>query len=467
MILRITDGTTTIDLAGGTSSITLEEDYVPRPPEVSETEFTAESLYDGGELVAATRRNVAESVPVALVGSSRAALVTAINSIETLFEQARVRQERGVGARVYVEYRKADSGDVYRSEILQGTVEPAQDTAGEMWWAAGAARAFVAWKRRFYWEGPEAALTLTNSHGSGSGGITVYNHDDSGHDNYVAIAAGAVGGVIPAPAKLSITNSYNVASRLYNVYVGHNVWSNPATLTHILEGEAAAYAAGGADVASATCSGGYYKSVTWSGDSLTQANRWVLSTSLLNACAGGWFRLLGRFTYTDATVKLTPKITFPSGTPLTVVGEAPEVTLSNSYTLQDLGVLQIPPWLRGETDLYPVDLTLYGRRTGGGTFYLDFLQLTPLDGYRVLIPRGYGAAYGITLVDDGPAASVYTTGWGSSYKTGHYIPTGQPVMLFPGKAQRLYLLGTHSSGGSEIERTYTVSVSYRPRRLTL
>ena len=466
MILRITDGTTTIDLVGGTNSIYLAEDYVPSPPEVTETEFTAEALYDGGELVAATRRNVTESVPVTLVASSRTTIFSALNSIETLFEQALTRQTKGVGSRVYVEYRKADSGDTYRSEIMRGTVAPAQDTAEERWWAAGSVQAIVAWKRRPYWEGAEAALTLTNTHGSGSSGITVYNHDDSGQDNYVAIAAGAVAGGIPSPAKLSILNSYNVAARLFTVHIGHNVWSNPASLTHILEGENSDYSVGGSTVTSSSCSGGSYESVTWTGDTSVQAIRWALSTALLDACAGGWFRLLGRFQVTASGAKLTPKVTFPSGTPLTVVGEAQEVTLG-SGTLQDLGVLQLPPWLRGESSLYPVDLTIYARKTGGGTFGLDYIQLTPLDSYRVLTPRGYGAAYNVTLVDDGPTGSVYTTGWGSSYKTGHYIPTGGPVMLFPGRAQRLYFLGTNDSSGCEIDRTYTVSVSYRPRRLTL
>jgi hypothetical protein len=464
MILRITDGTTTVNLAGGVDGIYLTDDYVPRPPEVTESEFTAEAMRDGGELISATRRNVVESVRLTQAAANRAALVTAQHSIETLLTQAQLHQEKGVAAPVYVEYRKADSGDVYRSEILRGTFEPSQETAGEAWWEAASVQATLAWKRRFYWEGPESELSLTNGHGTGTGGVTVYSHDDSGHDNYVAIAGSAVEGVIPAAIRLEMENTYNVSSRAYNVYVGQNLWSNPTTMSHILEGQDVAY--GGSSVASSSCSGGYYRSVSWSGDNATYVLRWVLSTAMLNAYAGGWFRMLGRFTTSPTDVKITPKVTFPSGTPLTVVAEAPEATLS-SRRIQDLGVLQLPPWLRGETDLYPVDLTLYARKTGGGAFNLDFIQLTPLDGYRVLTPRGYGAAYGITLIDDGISGSVYTTGWGGTAKTGHYLSRGVPIMLWPGRDQRLYFLSTHDTGGSEIERTFSVRVYHRPRRLTL
>jgi hypothetical protein len=469
MILRLTDGTTTVNLTGGT--IYGGAEYVPRTPEVSETEFTAAALRDGGELLEATRRNVVESVPLVVTGADRSAIQTSVQSIEKLLEAATQRQRRGVGDRVFVEYRKADSGDVYRSEILTGRVEVGAETAGEVWFEAGAIAVMVAWKRRFYWEGPESELSLSNSHGTGTGGVTVYNHYDSTNDNFVDLSGGDVDGVIPAACRIEIENTDNVTARLDDVIIGHNIFSNPSSLDHILEGEDAAYAAGGGSGSPATpdtsaYSDGQYISATWTGDNLTQALRWTLSTTLLNACAGGWFRLWARVVFASSDTKLTPRITFPSGTPLTVVSEAPEVTLG-SIDLQDLGVLQIPPWLRGESDLYPVDLTLYGRRTGGATVNIDFIQLTPLDGYRVLYPRGYGAAYGITVIDDGIANSLYTTGWGSSYKTGHYLARGNPIMLWPGKDQRIYFMMTNTTGGAEVHRSADIRIYYRPRRLTL
>jgi hypothetical protein len=293
----------------------------------------------------------------------------------------------------------------------------------------------------------------------------VNNCNDATRDNWIDINGEDVEGVIPAACRIEIENTYNNIRRLYNLYIGHNVWSNPASMSSILEGENAD--AGGSSVVAATCSGGYYQSVTSVGETQALALRWELSTAMLNAFAGGWFRLLGRIISTSTNTKLQAKVTFPSGTPLTPVAEAAEVTLGSNY-IQDLGVLQLPPWLRGETGLYPVDLALYARREGGGgSFGLDFIQLTPLDSYRVLSPRGYGAAYGVTVVDDGIINSLYTTGWDISYKTGHYMHRGNPIMLWPARDQRLYILGTSDVGGSEVERTYSVRVYYRPRRLTL
>ncbi|MFP4344257.1 MAG: hypothetical protein ACLFU8_06165 [Anaerolineales bacterium] len=472
MILRITDGTTTVNLTGGSDGIYGGAEYVPRTPDVSEMEFTAEALRDGGELIQATRRNVVESLLLVLTGASRSALESTLHDLERLLEGAARYQERKVGARVYVEYRKADSGDVYRSEILRGSVQPSEETAGEAYFAAGAIQVTVAWKRRFYWEGPESELSLTNAHGSGVSGITVYNHYDSGNENFVAIDGDDVDGVLPAGCRLVIMNTYNDTSRLGDVIIAHNIFSYPTTLDHVLEGEDADYVAGGASAAPAspdvsTYSAGQYQPVSWTGDTLTQAIRWQLSAALLSACAGGWFRLWGRFTTSPSGTKITPRITFPSGTPLTVVAEAAEVTLG-SGTLQDLGVLQIPPWLPAETDLQQVDLTLYARETGGGSFNLDFLQLTPLDGYRYLYPRGYGSSYERQIVDDSIHNVLYTENYPSGgVKTGHYLGRGNRILLWPGRDQRLYFLATNWTGGAEVLRTLGIRVYYRPRRLTL
>ncbi len=238
-------------------------------------------------------------------------------------------------------------------------------------------------------------------------------------------------------------------------------------MEHILEGEGADYVNGGASALPATpdtgtYSGGQYQPVSWTGDTLTRAIAWELDTTMLSAYAGGWFRIWARFTSSPSGVRITPRSRFL----LTTVAEAQEVLLTSS-TLQDLGVLQLPPWLRGETGLYPIELALYARRTGGGSFNLDFLQLTPLDSYRLLLPRGYGTPYQTTVQDDGMANALYVTQSGGLYKTGHYLSQGLPIRLYPGQDQRIYFLQTNSSGGAEVARTLSVRTYYRPRRLTL
>lgn len=462
-LLRLEKGGSTLDLVGDTNIIAM--DYTPQAPELSVAEYT-DNLRDGGEVTGITRRNVTETCEILLNASTAGDLSDVqeyINQIENWIRSAEEKQRRRAGDPVYVEFTPHDSTGLWRSEILAGSVEI--NEIYPRWLARTHVQIIIYWTRRFYWEGAEAELSLTNGNGTGTGGIIVNNCNDATRDNWIDINGVDVEGVIPAACRIEIENTYNNIRRLYNLYIGHNVWSNPASMSSILEGENAD--AGGSSVVAATCSGGYYQSVTSVGETQALALRWELSTAMLNAFAGGWFRLLGRIISTSTNTKLQAKVTFPSGTPLTPVAEAAEVTLGSNY-IQDLGVLQLPPWLRGETGLYPVDLTLYARREGGsGSFSLDFIQLTPLDSYRVLTPRGYGAAYGVTVVDDGIMNSLYTTGWDISYKTGHYMYRGEPIMLWPARDQRLYILGTSDVGSSAVERTYSVRVYYRPRRLTL
>jgi hypothetical protein len=466
MILRLTDGTTTVNLTGG--AISLAEPYMPAAPDVSTVEFVAESQEDGGELFEITRRNVTESALVTVTGATVSTVQGLVNGIEELFKQAEEHQRRGVGSRVWVEYRPGSSGDTYRSEILYGKVEPVGETGRAANWADVAIQARVIWRRRFYWEGSLTELALTNGGGSGTGGRTIYNHDDggTGHDNYVAIDGDDVEGVLPAPIRLELSNTYNVSERDYWLYVNLNAFSYPGSLDHILEAEDAAYTLG-STVASGVSSNGEYETLSWGTDNETLLVRWALSTSLLSACAGNYFRLLARFTGNPtAGIKITPKITFPTGTPITVVGESQEATL-NTRELQDLGALQIPPWLVGETSLMGLDLCLYGRNEGGGSLNLDFVQLTALDGWRRLVPRGYGAPYGYRVVDDGLEGNLRIDTGGSSARAGYYIGYGRQIHVWPGRDQRIHVLAANDGGDSEIARTHSVRAYYRPRKLTV
>lgn len=466
MILRITDGTTTVNLTGGTNSFYLAESYAPATPELSVIEAVAQAVRDGGDVTAATRRNVAETVTLAVVASAFSTVQTAMRGLETLLQQALHRQSTGKGAQVWVEYRAADSGDVYRSELLYGRLEPDPEMTSAAWVAASAVRCVVMWQRRFFWEGARAELALDNTStaSKATGGVTVYNHHDStsGHDNYVDIAAGDVGGVLPTPLELSFYNSYNSATRTYNVHIANNVFASPTTFTHILEAEdCTAVSGGAAATASASSSNGYYQAATWASDGETMALRWNLSAAFLAKAKGNRFRVLGRVASGTSTGLRAQLKTFLA---VTAIAETPEVAVDDG--LVDFGVVQLPPYLTGETDLYALTFELRGRRTGGATLNLDYLQFTPLDGYRVLIPRGYGALYTTTIVDNGITGSLYVD-WAGSGKTGHYIAHGSPVLLWPSVAQRLYFLCTNSAGGSDIDRTHTVRVYYRPRLLTI
>jgi len=461
MILRLTDGTDTVSLVGGPI---YRVEYVPRGPKLSTVEYEPGATADGGEVAAISRPNVVESCRVSAVEDTGDNLRVTLQSVEALFQAAIEYQNRRGGSPVYVEFAAEDDDDVYRSEILYGTMEPGAETLSL--WANASVEATLIWKRRFYWEGPEAELSLSNTHGTGTGGVTVYNHYDAAHENFVDITGTDVEGVLAAPVRLAMENTYNVSDRLYNVFIGHNVYADPSTLDTILEGEDADTPAG-AGTPDADCSEGDYKETSTLAAAQANIMEWGLSSSLLGHCNGRWFRLLMRLnSKTGASgTDIQPKVRFAS----TVVSEGEEVRLSANHELQDLGVMQLPPWLQGmDADLYSVDLALYGRRASAtGDLDVDFVQLTPMDSYRVLKPRGYGCSFGVRLVDDGIGGWLWTDGWSGDQRTGHYYGEGQPVALVPGKEQRIYFLMTDQGGDSEIVRTMSVRVYYRPRRVAM
>jgi len=195
---------------------------------------------------------------------------------------------------------------------------------------------------------------------------------------------------------------------------------------------------------------------------------WQLSTAFLTNAGGNNFRILARFASSPGTdYYVTVRVKGPSGYWLSTLGEGPEVALGETI-IQDLGAVRLPPWLIHETNLAPVDLCIYGRRAGGGTLDLDFVQVTPLDGYRLLKPRGYyNTAYNTANVDDGISGTLWNEDAAGQNKSGQYIGVGQPIQLWPGRTQRLYFLVTNDGGGAEILRTHSIRVWYRPRRLTL
>jgi hypothetical protein len=196
---------------------------------------------------------------------------------------------------------------------------------------------------------------------------------------------------------------------------------------------------------------------------------WPISSADLSHYRGRFFRLWLRCQAAPAAgTYLLPKMLLGIGS-LQVAAEGQETLLNENQLMQDLGVLQIPPYLMGDANtFYQMDLALYGRNTMLGTLGLDILYLVPLDSYRELRPRGYGCAENITLIDDGIADSLWAEGYGGGdERIGFYYGLGPRVLLVPGVQQRLHFLLSNSAGGSEIDRTVDVIVKYRPRRLSV
>lgn len=448
MNLRITDGTTTILLSGsdGTYGASYGVSYIP-------------STGAGGTMT--------EQVDWILSGTV-ANIRSAVNVVERLLNDARRRRETQQGARVWLEYRPVATDDYYRSELFDGRVVWSSEPGERMITQATSARVRVAVlvERAPWWEGAEAELQLSTSNASAAtGGRTIYNHDDAGtgHDNWVQIASTQVGGVLPAPVRVELTNTVGSAQSYRKLHMATNAYGTPASFTHILEAEDAS--GGGTPTADANCSGGEYLAISL-GTGIDLSLAWTISAAQLGYALGRYFRVLARFQDTTGNATVRMAVYDSAGTTLLYAGETFVFGAADAYGIvKDLGTVPLPPG--GYTSSYTA-ITLVMEITGPLIAELDFLQLTPLDAYRYVELFGAAVANNAAIVDDGLEGITYVRT--SSAAAGLASPRGEPLLVFPGKTQRLiFLHETVDSGNpaSPIANTMTARVYYRPRRPTV
>lgn len=305
-------------------------------------------------------------------------------------------------------------------------------------------------------------LTVVENLTTEVAGDTTYIYDVQ---NQVHIAATEVIGDLDAPCRIEITDTF-ATNNSYQFHVGHNILSNPATLSHILEGE---HASGITSIdADAACSGGEYATLTWAVDTEATLADWTLPSEFLAKAAGGDFRVLARFqVITNVTdVKFRLKILYGSAEIFT--GKVVQPDSAYSYLIRDLGIVTLPPWFQDSGTMEALTLRLTGKITGGTTIKLDCLALHCLDGYRYLEPVATGIPQNSRLVDDGILGELYVDTGADTARAAYYNGRGKPIMLKPNTAQRLYFLTASSTANTaEVNRTSSIRVYYRDRRLTI
>lgn len=461
-VMTLTDDTTTFSLTSGSDCRLL--DYEPRTPDISPQE--AESLIvDGGEILDAHISNVTESGRYEILGESVEDLQTNIRTVERLFLQARERQKRKGGAdRVYVTLEMDSEGLTWRSEILFGYLTLAENAFEE--WANFKVEVVITWMRRFYWEGEEGYVTLRDPvTDTNVSEVEIANQHNGSNRNYVQVVGSSLGGSLPAACRIEFENAAGTSVGWNNVYIGHGIWCDALNFDHMLEGEDNE-TGGGTDTSSATSSGGYYHALTWTGATTYSAVKYsyTLSGTQLGYANGSYFRLLARFASSpNATTYVRVEITLGALS----LFRSQEVKLKG-YGIEDLGVIQLPPSLSDLSALTLADLSLYiyARDTVSGSLSIDYIQLTPLDGWRQWSVIGTSFPDGSKIYDDGLLGIAYTDDAAEGV-AGNIITKGQPILLWPGRNQRLYILFDEDNGGAPITRLSGVRIAYRPRRLTL
>ena len=456
MQLRVTDGTTTVDLSGATTGIT-GCTYAPVAPSAGD-----DSVSEQAELICR--------------GTTIANIRAALNSIEQLCEAARQRQADQVGVRVFVEYRPVDSDSLYRSELYDGRLvlseEPGARRFGD---SSPALQVAFAFTRAPWWEGPETLLALTNGNRTDyTAGIEVYNCNDgtgtapNKRNNYVEIKAADVTGTLPAPLKIELKNIASGAVTWGTFYLARNAFSDPANFQPLIEGEARA--SGGSTASNSNASGG--SQLQLAGYSSGQQVVWTLSSALLQKTQSRWFRLLLSLTLRSATVSQAETVQVEllnSGGTYVLWRNELEVSLSQTNIANrpyvDLGLIPLPPaGFDTSWDALKLRLTFRLASATANT-YVDCLYLLPIESTRLLIMRPESIAVNALVVDNGIEGVAYMEA--SSLRNAFVTPVGAPLMVWPGKLQRIYVLADQVASYPDITNKWALRAWYRPRRAVI
>lgn len=406
-------------------------------------------------------RSVREPLALLFVGGQETARENMQAFARFLYLAPESQEERVAIPLLYIEMRDS-GGDWWRSEVRNVDAD-LSDQALDTEYAAGMFVVQASIEREPFFEGPLTPIGLKNNNTFGVydlNPVQIWNANDSGKDNFVEYEAASIIGDLPAPIQLTITNTFNDADAMYDIYVGLNIFSDPENFNPILEAEDADFKYGGATpTLNVAFSGGYFVTLSWNVQTVVDLLKWDLDAGFLSQCNGGRFKVLVRrdgLTFTQLRVKVTDGVTEY------FVGDW--VSPLSAMQLIELSAVKLPPYNVGVAGVAGLELVVQARRQIPGTHTetIDFVQLTPLDGYRRLIETAYGVAYTETFVDDAIEGNLYT----GSNKVRTHRPEGT-LLLQPNRLGRLCFLWTGATGDADYLRTATVQLSYRPRRRAL
>jgi len=437
MMLRITDGTETAILSGGTGAEPVRGcTYQPRP---GRDDLTP----------------VAEDATVVLEGSA-ADVTAATQMIERLLAVARARASSNV--RVYVEYQREGDALVWRSQIRDGRLLWSDDPVRRrlVSGAESAVQVVAMWERSPWWETAEeidaGTVHMTNGDVAGEpdvgdwigpAGPVTYSAAfgiTEGDNAYNAGEWTAIEGVLSTPAHLRLTNEDGAPVTVKRVYIANDVYARFDGFQHAIQS-------------------GDTKS--WTTSSTHATARWTLTLTaaqIAKLVAGGGVRLLAVMTSISAGVYLRAQLQQVSTGPVvTAAWTGPEALTASGRLVYDLGYVQMPPGVTTFADWYLV-ITVYAGATGSGV--LDFVQFCP--GGELVTLEGPGIAWADAAIIDWWGDERYAVIDDFHASLG---AVGR-LLLYPERANRLMVL-VESATGVDATALMALQVKYRPRRATI
>lgn len=307
-----------------------------------------------------------------------------------------------------------------------------------------------------------SSLTLTNDPASGT--------------NPARMDITGVRGDSPSPAFVRYGNLGGQAT----LTLAQRTINNPTALTHFAQAEAATLGTDTTVATVADSSGGASNNAA-TVSFATNANLVTrLTMSLPSASSSeatkGRYRVLARVRASATATTFTMRWQV-SGSD-TVWGPTVTYTAATSYSIVDLGVLEVPtvttvPTAIGYSALAATGYTLQAlqiqaaRTSGSASLHIDYVYLIPADERLVQVNQAAAISSGF-IVLDGPNTVAYgmasgTTAFGATRTIdngGGLVPfIGGIPLLVPGVTNRWYALIT----GGAVTATTTVDVSYWPR----
>lgn len=404
---------------------------------------------------------VTESLQVEFVGANNAAVEANLQKLERLLRNARLRLDGVTVDRVYFKVNK--DGTIWQSEIYNGKIEFTEH------WIKGERAVFVRnatliITRAGWWEDENYSyLSVTNRHGSGtSGGIGVYNHRDSGHDNYVEL--GTIDGELPSPAMIRMDGS-GMTNIEALCGVGHYMdWAN---FQHQWEGETATAGSGAVTMSilsDANCSNGSYAQFAFSGSDAKRMCYWTASGANLKACAGRVFWPVVRLRTAPSlnSYWFWLQVCYNNAGTLETIYEGEGVMAANQKVLI-LPPLRLPPWVVQTLTSVNAEIALHVDPvlTGSHTVQVDTLLLLPADSFLRLMPV-------VTTYPNFDLLFETDTRmlWSNSLSFASHYPEGPGIWLLPGYTNRIYF-AFRAGTDWDIADNPTIRVQYRRRKRTI
>jgi len=468
--LKLSDGTTTLDLYSATD-YTVMEGGLSMPPPPLKTSYIYNPFKDGGNLASARYENRTIEIALKLSDTTLANLKTNIRAIQRLLNDAKERTLLGHGSQVYLEYQWGDTANQSTFfDVLHGDLILPRD-----YLKVGLTKFHIM---------PAILQLVCKPFGRYTNQTvaqaTLENEDYSTNHNYMDITTAEAYGDAPARMYIKAVNASGtaanrkmwVAKRSGSRY-DDDLWlqGEDSTSTTDVEGNTTY-----TDTSDATCSGSYRLHVVNNTGTPIAADTVIgrMNYSIATPPEGLFRVLIYSKTYCFAGDAEIDHVCWGVGwsygsktyTPSEANGDYYYQSAHSTWETLDLGLLRIPPIPKSDiagTNAFELRIYQYIADSTNNTspyvqWDLDYIFLLPIDEGCVIVNSvGQTDEIAIDGITDPPNVFKISSAKVTDYPD--YV--GAPFTL--GRENtRIYMLREDVKGA-----TFTVDITYQPQFLVI